>query len=385
MRRTVFFLVLIVVLCALIIGRANLPEPAVPAMAEGGSAEYNMLDLTLPAVTGTAGSGMVEEMNAYYLSREPTEKNAWSGVLRGRHLLLVCADDWAPDPDDRGSNPALYRLARESAALGPVYRPDWFQGDDGRLFALLSGLEPTRVNDGTALAHAADQGIYLPFSLPRSFSREGWGTLALYPDGSRNAALAALGFAEAREEPDAAACARAALAALADAQGPTLVFCRWAGDGEAALSLLMDALAGERREDTALCLFTGDADPERAQLYLWGAGLSGAASDAPCSELDAAPTLLNLFGLGFDSRFLSGRDVFAPNGTPLVSLYGSAFSAWVTDAGRYDPVTDLWTAAGGEADGNYIRAVSAMNYERYIFARRVMEMDYFRLIFAGRE
>ena len=380
MRGIIVFLLLIAVLCGLIIARANLPEPAVPALAEGPPAEYNSLDPVFPGATETAGDGMIGEMSAYCLSLEPTAKNVWTGALEGRHLLLVCADGWTPDLSDREQNPALYRLARESAQLGQVYRPDWFQGLDGRLFALLTGLEPTRVNDGTALAHTEAQDILLPYSLPRSFLRDGGEALALLPDDTYVSAMEALDFVTARAAGDPVSCAAAALAALAEAEAPTLVFCLWEGNGEAALSLLMDALSEERRTDTALCLLTADADPERAQMYLWGAGLSGAASDAPCSELDVVPTFLNLFGMRFDSRLLSGRDVFAPNGVPLVTLYGSAFSAWVTDAGCYDPVSDIWTDAGREADAEYIRTVCTLNYQRYIFARRVMEMDYFRLL-----
>lgn len=390
MRRIIIFIVLTAVLAGLLIARASLPEPSVPAMADPASVEYNQLDFALPTTTETAGSAMIAEMNAYYLSLQPTEKNAWTGVLGGKHLLLVCADEWTPDPGDAGANPALCRLARESAQIPQAYRPDWFQGEDGRLFALLTGMEPTRVDDRSALAHTAEQRIYLPFSLPRCFAREYGGSAALIRESSQLSALEALGFGSVRAGyGSAAGMAEEALAILAKADAPTLVFCQWYGNGEDALALLMDALSDERRTDTALCLLTADPDPERAHIYLWGAGLSGAASDAPCSELDVVPTLLNLFGVGFDSRFLSGRDIFASGGVPLVTLYGSAFSAWVTDAGRYDPASDLFfpsensPAEGCEPD--YIRRICDLNYGRYIFARRAIEMNYFHLIFSGKE
>jgi hypothetical protein len=345
---------------------------------------YNILSLAPPSVKETAGSGMIAELNAYFLSREPTAKSAWTGVLRGKNLVLVCADEWAPDPDDRRDEPALYRLARESAAIPQVWRPDWYQGEDGLLFAALSGLAPTRVGDGSSLRWIGENDVDLPFALPRRFAREGYTCFALVPDSANAAPLAALGFADVRAGGTAAHMAEAVVEAL-DGDAPVFAFCRWPGRGGEALSLLMASLGDGHRADTALCLLTADADPERAQLYLWGTGLSGAAADVPCSELDLPPTLLNLFGLAFDSRFLSGRDIFAPAGgeTPLVTLGGSAFSAWVTDAGRYDPAADMFT--GSDPGRDYLRAVCTLNYQRYVFARRAVESNYFRLAFAGWE
>ena len=396
MRRIILFLLLFSTLMALVIARFSLPEPAAPVMAEAYA--DNVLDLEPPGVTETAGSAMIAEMDRYFFSRTPTAKNSLTGALRGMNLILICADEWTPDPGDRQADPALHRLAQESAAISDVWRPDWYQGMDGRLFALLSGLIPTRVRDTSALRYTGEQDIYLPFSLPESFSREGYDCLARIRDDGHAAALRSLGFGDVRADGSAAPEELAAeiLGAL-DAEEPVFFFCEWAGDGDAALELLLDGLSGAHRTDTVLCLLTADADAERAQLYLRAAGLSGAASELPCSELDVPPTLLNLFGVRYYSRFLSGRDIFAGAGspgtaddlTPLVTLNGSAFAPWVTDAGRYEPASDTFTPDGDRIprgkESAYIRTACTLNYRRYIYARRVMEMNYFRIVFSGRE
>ena len=398
MRRTIVFIILFAVLTALVIARAQLPEPSIPVMAESSASGYNIRDLVLPTVTETAGSAIIAEMNGYFLAREPTAKNAFTGVLRGKNLLLICADEWAPDPTDRSASPTLYRLAQESAQVTEVWRPDWYQGMEGRLFALLSGLVPTRVGDQSSLVYTGAQNIYLPFSLPRGLAREGYDCRAFLPDGTYAPALKALGFGTVLTGTvDASGLTEEALDAFASADKPIFAFCQWNGAGEEALALLWNALGTERRTDTALCLLSADADGQRAQLYLWGAGLSGAASALPCSELDLTPTLLNLVGADFDSRFLSGRDIFAAapssvtaeDTTPLVSLCGSAFSPWVTEAGRYDTAARLFTPDDGADplpdEDAYIRSVCTLQYQRYIFSRRVMETNYFHLVFGGRE
>ena len=374
--RKLILVTLLGILAAIVLARARLPEPgtAVFAPADRG---YNLLDLRFPGGTETAGSGQAGELSSYFQSLAPTEKHAFSGALAGKSLLLVCADDWAPDPDDALRNPTLARLARQSVPLGDVWRPEWYQGAEGRLFARLTGLVPTRADDRSALVYAAAQKVALPFSLPSAFVRAGYDCRAFGgPDSLPVEELTALGFASV--EP-----ADALTDALQAAQTPVFFYVQWSGNGEVALAELWRVLGGERRADTALCLLTSDADPERAQLYLWGAGLTGASGDAPCSELDLTPTLLDLFGLAYDSRLLSGRDILASDdGTALVTLRGSAFSDWVTARGRCASATGIFT--GDPPDGmdaeTYIGQMALRIYRRYIYARRALECDWFRLL-----
>ena len=395
MRRLIFIL-LTSILAALVAARAALPEPeAVPAAAAGSQYGYNIQGVDLPLSAETAGSAMIAEMNGYYLFREPTAKNALTGLLRGRSLILICAGSWAPNPTDGRQNPCLQELWRDGIRFSRVYRPDWYQGSDGVEFALLSGLMPTRVNDETALQWTGEQGIYLPYALARCLAAAGYDTRAFLPSDSRRDAYEAMGFSAVTAVSSAAGDAAEAAMEGGLPEGPFFYFLLWPGtDGEAGLARLREALddAG-RREDTALCLLTGNREEYHGQWFLWAEGVKGIAADIPCSELDVTPTLLNLMGAAYDSRFLSGRDVFAENAvpgqasavTPLVSLYGSAYSDWVTDAGCYIAADSVFWPDGVEFEDTervvaYVQAVCSLVYDRYIFARRVMENNYFHLV-----
>ena len=71
----------------------------------------------------------------------------------------------------------------------------------------------------------------------------------------------------------------------------------------------------------------------------------------PCSAIDILPTVSNLFGLEFDSRLMSGHDVFAENYNaaqastcmPLVILPTNRGYSWITAAGTYDAKTRTFT------------------------------------------
>ncbi len=370
----------------------------VPALAEAAamvdSGQYNLMDLDLSVTTETAGSALIAQMNSHYLTRTPTAKNQYTGLLAGKDLILILAESWQPDTADMRGAPALYRLRSEGAGITSFYTPDWYQGADGRTFALLTGLTPTTVENSASLAWVAEQSICLPFTAARCLAGQGYVCQAVLKEQDNRGVYISLGFSAAEVVPgsDLDAVSRT-LPDLLDG-GPFFVYYVWDDAGEEALTWLLDALdeAG-RAADTAVCLLTGDRESLRGSLFLWGPGLEGAGTDIPCSELDVTPTLLNLFGLEYDSRFLTGRDIFSPAdgpemvsaAMPLVPLYGSAYADWVTDAGHYRageavffPAGDIFS--GSQETARYVRQVCRLVYERYTFDRRAVENNYFRIV-----
>jgi len=393
--RKFLFSFLTLALLALVAARSLLPAPAPALETFAPGAGYNIMDLDLSLVPETAGSAIVREMNHFFLSQTPTQKNAYTGLLEGCSLVLICADNWEPDLSDKTSAPTAYRLWKEGVHFTDVYRPDWYQGPDGREFALFTGIVPTNVNGETALSHTGSQNIYFPFSLGHAFSEDGYISQISYGDLSHTAAYEALGFSRLyAADADPAVSVEQVFSSLSDDRRFLACFLWDSADCESALALLWNILSSTGRlQDTAICLLAGNTQQHRAQLFLWAKNLYGAEVSIPCSELDVVPTLLNLFALEYDSRLLSGRDAFAPtetvdsasSHTPLVVLYGSAYSDWVTDAGSYIVSGSLfWRNYGRFEDSSeiseYVNAVSRIVYDRYIYARKVMETDYFQII-----
>ncbi|MCD7844382.1 MAG: hypothetical protein LUG57_00700 [Oscillospiraceae bacterium] len=356
------------------------------------SQSYNLLTLNL-ASTETAGSGMIGEISDYFLSRAPTAKGEYTGLLAGKNLVVICAASWNPVLDEAQA-PALYRLWQEGARLGEVYAPDWYQDLDGTEFALLTGMIPTSLYGQTALSWTGRQETYFPYALPEALAESGYTCLAFGEDDSRQAAYQALGFDAFTlyGETDAAA-----VAAACAGHQPFFAYCVWTDeDCETSLEMLTAALDGcGLAEDTVICLLTGQETECRGCLFLWGPGLEGSRVETACSELDVTPTLLNLLGVAYDSRFLCGRDLFAAVSStgsasaamPLVSLYGSAYSDWVTDAGYYNAKGNIFFLSGDwffsdQEAARYVQQVRRIVYERYAFSRRVLEYNYFQVAFS---
>lgn len=326
----------------------------------------------------TPGSGARAEIESWYLGRVPTLKNGCTGLLAGQNVVLVLAPDWRADE----SSPTLDRLSAEGARFTDVYAPDWYQGPDGREFALLAGMTPVTVQERTALAWTGGQGICLPFALAQSMGRAGYETCAFPARAGYENAYSALGFGHILPPATALSDSLDDLGA-----GPWLAYWVLPGEGEGALTPLITALESRGlARNTAMCVLTGSAESLRGHMFLWGDGLSGLTVDMPCSELDIAPTLLNLLGVEMDSRFFSGRDLFAPAGEESdhpVGLYGSAFSDWVTEKGRYEAVRDQFVPGPGVSMSQtererYVSRMRTEIYERYVYAGRVLQTDHFR-------
>ena len=96
------------------------------------------------------------------------------------------------------------------------------------------------------------------------------------------------------------------------------------------------------------------------------------------SSLDILPTVLNLFGIEFDSRLLIGRDILSDS-EPLVIFSDRSF---ITDKGKYNAVTGEFIANEGVTiEEDYIDKINGIIYGKYQMSRLILENDYYRKVF----
>jgi len=122
-------------------------------------------------------------------------------------------------------------------------------------------------------------------------------------------------------------------------------------------------------------------------LIMWcGDGAQTVVVDTPCSAIDIVPTLLNLFGIDYDSRLYSGRDIFATNYVenqastcmPLVILPNTGGNSWITAAGTYDASTKTFTPNPGiEVDEDYVSNVKTLVQAKITYAKYTVQQDYY--------
>ena len=95
------------------------------------------------------------------------------------------------------------------------------------------------------------------------------------------------------------------------------------------------------------------------------------------SSLDILPTVLNLFGIEYDSRLLIGRDILS-NASPLVIFSDRSF---ITDKGRYNAIKEEFIPnENTEIEEGYIQKINNIIYKKYQMSRLILENDYYRKI-----
>jgi lipoteichoic acid synthase len=125
-------------------------------------------------------------------------------------------------------------------------------------------------------------------------------------------------------------------------------------------------------------LFTRDHN----RLIIWSGCLEDMdlVVEEPVSSLDILPTLSNLFGVEYDSRMMTGRDVFSDS--EAVVFWPLTYS-WKTAKGFYNSATGVFTPAEGvEVPENYVESVTAKVKNKCVFSKAVQQHNYYSVISA---
>ena len=104
----------------------------------------------------------------------------------------------------------------------------------------------------------------------------------------------------------------------------------------------------------------------------------------PCCTVDIIPTLLNLFGIDYDSRLLAGTDVLDPKSFHIAMLYNQSF---VTDKIKYDTSSRKITylVEKDEVSQEYIDACITYVRNKFEMSLQIINTDYYRIIYDSLE
>ena len=132
----------------------------------------------------------------------------------------------------------------------------------------------------------------------------------------------------------------------------------------------------------------------RNALIMWSAAIEEPiVVDTPCYSCDIVPTLCNLFGLEYDSRLYSGRDIFATNYEanqysncmPLVVFANNKGqgNSWITAAGTYEASTGTFTPFEGvvlEDQADYVARVKRLVAAKLNYSKLIVQKNYYQVL-----
>ena len=120
-------------------------------------------------------------------------------------------------------------------------------------------------------------------------------------------------------------------------------------------------------------------DLYKNNLIIYNSTLENKEIDKYTSSLDLLPTLLNMFGVKYDSRLLIGNDIMS-DASDLVIFNNKS---WITDKGKYDYPKKKFTPFVDDVDDKYVDEINRIVKEKFQMSKLLISKDYYRSVLGG--
>ena len=115
------------------------------------------------------------KMDKYYKSLTPSRKNKYTGIFKGKNLILMTLESFCTQAIDPEFTPLLYKMSSEGFVFTNFYNPMWGGSTASGEYAVLTGnYHPNTY----CIKQSAD--TYQPFTLGNQLSKMGYRTLAYH-------------------------------------------------------------------------------------------------------------------------------------------------------------------------------------------------------------
>lgn len=102
----------------------------------------NVMDIDFDAKSAETDDETLKEMNSYVSSLTPTNRNNYTGIFKGKNLILICAEAFSDSVIDPELTPTLYRLTHNGIYFSDYYQPTWGGSTSTGEYSFLIGLAP---------------------------------------------------------------------------------------------------------------------------------------------------------------------------------------------------------------------------------------------------
>ena len=421
-----------------------------------------VMDIDFDALIESS-SGTIRNLNEYVASLTPSMTNEYTGIFRGKNLIMITAEAFTAEVIDPELTPTLYRMATRGINFTDFYVPAT-AGTTGGEFSHIFGLLPTA---GGASVPIMTGNNDIHFTMSYLLGQEGYWGQAYHNNDytyySRNITHNAMGFSEGfmgwgngMEEYVVPTWPESDLEmftgtvplyihnspfnayymtvsghsnysrganAMSRAHWDETAFMEEASSErvrayiaanlelEYSMAYLLEQLENEGILNDTVIVICADHYPyglDRnagpgympylSELYgyevtnmverdhnrciIWSGCLEDSDPiivDTPTSSIDILPTLLNLFGLTWDSRLLPGRDVLSDAMPLMFNLnydWKTEYGTYISSRNEFIPVSE-----DIEIPEGYVEAIREIVRDKIQYCRGVIGSHYFSYLF----
>ena len=111
-------------------------------------------------------------------------------------------------------------------------------------------------------------------------------------------------------------------------------------------------------------------------LIIYNTKMKSVKVDKVAMSIDVLPTVLNLFGIKYDSRLIMGKDILST--TEGIAIFKD--KSWVTNKGTYYASTGKFQAKEKDIPDGYIDYINAIVGNRVAISRMIVDNNYYNYI-----
>ncbi len=411
--------------------------------------EYNMLDIDFNELAKNETDETIKEIHEYISKQEPTKKNKYTGLFKGKNLIVIVAESFSELAIREDLTPTLYKMCNEGFVFENFYTPLFPVSTADGEYLTDNSLVPA---EGTWSIETV-AGNYMPYSYPNVLEEQGYKSFAYhdydYTYYNRQDYFKTLGYdvylgkgngLEERmdftnfpasdyemikttvgdyineekfiayymtisghiEYDNSNAIVRKNWDKVKNLPNSNKAKSYLATQIELDLAMqeLLLQLEQNNKLDDTVIVITGDHYPygltldemnelstyERDRTFekfnmpfiLYNSALQeNIEINKYASSLDVLPTMLNLFGIDYDSRLLMGKDILS-DAKPLIIFSDRSF---IDEKGRYDSNIEKYKSINGETIGKeYIEKMQKLIYHKYRYSRLILQNDYYNIL-----
>ena len=151
-------------------------EKTEPVIKEETTKEYNIYDIDFDKLISETNDKNLISMHKYFKSVEPTEKNKYTGLFKGKNLIFITAEAFDTIAIDKDITPTLYKMANNSFVFNNYYQPLYpVSTSDGEYMNLISLIPKEGV-----WSFRRTSNLSMPLGIGNMFKKEGYNAYAFH-------------------------------------------------------------------------------------------------------------------------------------------------------------------------------------------------------------
>ncbi|MBE6138807.1 MAG: hypothetical protein E7173_03595 [Firmicutes bacterium] len=121
----------------------------------------------------------------------------------------------------------------------------------------------------------------------------------------------------------------------------------------------------------------GIVEVNKSNFIIWNNTMESVVIDKVGSQIDVLPTLLNLFGIDYDSRMMVGKDILSDS--EGLAIFSNR--SWVSDKGTYFANKKTFVPKENvEVEDGYVERINNKIANKYAVSKLLIDNDYYNYI-----